>query len=82
MVSYTLLGARAKEAGDLQRLLALMSPLPWNAALIAGDMSMAISATIFKAEIQITGLDRHYYADHSLTIARHPGRVNIMKNHL
>jgi len=33
---------------------------------------MAISATIFKAELQVTDLDRHYYADHQLTIARHP----------
>jgi len=33
---------------------------------------MAIKSTIFKAEIQITDLDRHYYQDHSLTLARHP----------
>lgn len=33
---------------------------------------MALKSTIFKAEIQITDLDRHYYADHALTIARHP----------
>jgi len=33
---------------------------------------MAIKSTIFKADIQISDLNRHYYADHSLTIARHP----------
>ncbi len=33
---------------------------------------MAIKSTIFKAEVQITDLDRNYYADHQLTIARHP----------
>lgn len=33
---------------------------------------MAINATIFKAEIQITDMDRHYYQDHQLTLARHP----------
>ncbi len=33
---------------------------------------MAIKSTIFKAELQITDMDRHYYADHQLTIARHP----------
>lgn len=33
---------------------------------------MAIKSTIFKAEIQITDMDRHYYQDHALTIARHP----------
>lgn len=37
---------------------------------------MAINATIFKAEIQITDLDRHYYADHQLTIARHPSETD------
>ncbi|HXH71658.1 MAG TPA: YaeQ family protein, partial [Mariprofundaceae bacterium] len=37
---------------------------------------MAINATIFKAEVQITDLDRHYYADHQLTIARHPSETD------
>ena len=33
---------------------------------------MAIKSTIFKAELQITDMDRNYYTDHALTIARHP----------
>lgn len=33
---------------------------------------MALKATIFKAELQIADMDRHYYQDHNLTIARHP----------
>jgi len=33
---------------------------------------MAIKSTIFKADLQITDMDRHYYHDHALTIARHP----------
>lgn len=33
---------------------------------------MALKATIFKADISITDMDRNYYNDHSLTIARHP----------
>ncbi|MBI3901367.1 MAG: YaeQ family protein [Nitrosomonadales bacterium] len=33
---------------------------------------MAIKATIFKANLQIADMERHYYADHALTIARHP----------
>jgi uncharacterized protein YaeQ len=33
---------------------------------------MALKATIFKVEILISDLDRNYYQDHSLTIARHP----------
>ena len=33
---------------------------------------MALKATIFKVDISISDMDRHYYADHNLTIARHP----------
>lgn len=33
---------------------------------------MALKSTIFKAELQITDMDRNYYQDHQLTIARHP----------
>jgi len=33
---------------------------------------MAIKSTIFKTELQIADLDRNYYHDHALTIARHP----------
>ncbi|PIP01551.1 MAG: hypothetical protein COW18_02635 [Zetaproteobacteria bacterium CG12_big_fil_rev_8_21_14_0_65_54_13] len=33
---------------------------------------MAIKSTIFKAELEITDMDRNYYQDHNLTIARHP----------
>ncbi|WP_038743667.1 YaeQ family protein, partial [Burkholderia pseudomallei] len=32
---------------------------------------MALKSTIYKAELQIADMDRHYYADHSLTVARH-----------
>ena len=33
---------------------------------------MALKSTIFKAELQISDMDRNYYGDHSLTLARHP----------
>ena len=33
---------------------------------------MALKATIFKAELRIADMDRNYYHDHALTIARHP----------
>lgn len=33
---------------------------------------MALKATIYKADLNIADMDRHYYADHALTIARHP----------
>lgn len=33
---------------------------------------MAIKSTIFKAHLQIADIDNGYYADHALTLARHP----------
>ncbi|GGE66294.1 hypothetical protein GCM10011533_18200 [Streptosporangium jomthongense] len=33
---------------------------------------MALKATVFKATLNIADMDRHYYADHHLTIAQHP----------
>jgi len=33
---------------------------------------MALKATIFKVELNIADMDRNYYQDHVLTIARHP----------
>ncbi|MFQ5519674.1 MAG: YaeQ family protein [Mariprofundus sp.] len=33
---------------------------------------MATNSTIFKATLTITDMDRNYYQDHQLTIARHP----------
>jgi len=37
---------------------------------------MAIKATIFKANLQIADMERHYYQDHSLTLARHPSETD------
>lgn len=37
---------------------------------------MALRSTIFKADIQIADVDRGYYGDHSLTIARHPSETD------
>jgi len=37
---------------------------------------MAINSTIFKIDLQIADLDRHYYQDHALTIARHPSETD------
>lgn len=36
---------------------------------------MALTATIYKAELQISDMDRHYYATHALTLARHPSET-------
>lgn len=37
---------------------------------------MAQAATIFKATLQISDMDRNYYAEHLLTLARHPSETN------
>jgi len=37
---------------------------------------MALTATIFKANLQVSDMDRHYYAEHQLTLARHPSETD------
>jgi uncharacterized protein YaeQ len=37
---------------------------------------VALKSTIFKAELNITDLDRNYYGAHALTIARHPSETD------
>ncbi len=37
---------------------------------------MAIKSTIFKANLQIADIDHGYYADHALTLARHPSETD------
>lgn len=37
---------------------------------------MALKATVFKATLNIADMDRHYYADHHLTLARHPSETD------
>jgi len=37
---------------------------------------MALKATIYKVELSIADMDRHYYETHNLTIARHPSETD------
>lgn len=37
---------------------------------------MALKATIYKAQLQISDMDRHVYGDQNLTIARHPSETD------
>lgn len=37
---------------------------------------MALKSTIYKAQLQIADMDRGLYADHSLTLARHPSETD------
>ena len=38
---------------------------------------MALKSTIFKAGLRVADMDRNYYADHALTIARHPSETDV-----
>lgn len=37
---------------------------------------MAPKSTVYKAELQISDMDRHYYATHMLTMAQHPSETD------
>jgi uncharacterized protein YaeQ len=37
---------------------------------------MALKSTVFKATLSISDLDRGYYAEHALTLARHPSETD------
>jgi uncharacterized protein YaeQ len=37
---------------------------------------MALKSTIFKADLQLADLDRGYFAEHALTLARHPSETD------
>ena len=36
---------------------------------------MAIKATVYKADLQISDMDKHYYQNHTLTIAQNPSET-------
>ena len=36
---------------------------------------MALKATVYKVELQISDMDRHYYGTHALTLALHPSET-------
>jgi uncharacterized protein YaeQ len=48
----------------------MMRAIPYTEA------AMAQNATVFKAELNVSDMDRHYYASHALTLARHPSETD------
>ena len=58
---------RKADPGNRVRFFLVRSP-----ALFA----MALKSTIFKANLQIADIDHSYYADHALTLARHPSETD------
>ena len=45
-------------------------------AALGHNRRMALKSTIFKANLQIADIDNNYYADHTLTLARHPSETD------
>ncbi len=41
-----------------------------------GSVDVALKSTIFKANLQVADIDHGYYADHALTLARHPSETD------
>ncbi len=41
-----------------------------------GHYAVALSATVFKVELGVSDIDHGYYADHTLTVARHPSETD------
>ena len=41
-----------------------------------GHYDVALSATVFKVELGVSDVDHGYYADHTLTVARHPSETD------
>ncbi len=37
---------------------------------------MAIKSTIYKIDLQVSDMDRHYYQQHNLTLAKHPSETD------
>ena len=48
----------------------------WDNARSSERNDHGLKSTICKAELQLSDLDRHYYATHSLTLARHPSETD------
>jgi uncharacterized protein YaeQ len=53
-----------------------LAPLAKPLFRYPGEHKLALKSTIYKAELQVADMDRHYYADHTLTIARHPSETD------
>jgi len=49
---------------------------PGNINPTHNHLLMALSATIFKATLHIADMERNYYQDHALTLARHPSETD------
>lgn len=47
-----------------------------NRQRLGGHYSVALSATVFKVELGVSDVEHNYYAEHTLTVARHPSETD------
>lgn len=52
----------------------MTDPVSWPT--FSAGTGMALKSTVVRAELQISDLDRHYYAAHNLTLAQHPSETD------
>jgi len=45
--------------------------------IFMGGIKMAQKSTIYKAELSVSDMDRHYYETHKLTVAKHPSETDV-----
>lgn len=63
--------------GRIARVGAAAVAAPYNGAPFpTPGHPMALKATVHKAELQVSDMDRHYYATHALTLAQHPSETD------
>jgi hypothetical protein len=74
-VSIDVCSARGGRARGYDR--ARREGVEWALAAPLPSFRMAPNATIHKAQIQVSDMDRHYYAAHALTLARHPSETEL-----
>lgn len=65
-----------RHPAETQGDIALFGIIRRDASTPPSKEPMAIKATVFKANLQIADMERHYYQDHSLTLARHPSETD------
>jgi uncharacterized protein YaeQ len=45
------------------------------AARVSAEIYLAVKSTIFKVQLEVNDMDRRYFHEHSLTLARHPSET-------
>ena len=54
-----------------------LMPIRYTNPPYFSDPPMAPNATVYKLELQVSDMDRHYYASHNLTLAQHPSETDL-----